>query len=331
VRLTSIDRVDLNLFDFDYDLTLMVFFLSADGKVYARYGGRDADGPDERQSLKSLLYTMNSVLQMHAREKKTFAPRSTNPSKNIRQVAGALGSGRCFHCHQVREVLTADLQGKGKWSPDMYWRYPLPENLGFDVEVDRGNVVKRIKVKSPAAAVGLAKGDVVRRLHGVPTHSFGDIQYALDRAPRTGTIEIVWQRGDKVITDSLALPDDWRRTEMGWRASLRGLVPSLRLGGADLSPAEKKALGLSAKQLAFRQRAPVAAQAEAAGIRAGDVILGIDDKPLELDALTFRNYVESHYLIGEKVKVNVLRDGKRLGLVMTFERGEGRRGGRRRR
>ena len=34
VRLTHIDRVDLNLFEFDYDLTFMVYFLDASDKVY---------------------------------------------------------------------------------------------------------------------------------------------------------------------------------------------------------------------------------------------------------------------------------------------------------
>jgi hypothetical protein len=33
-----VDDVDLNTFEFDYDLTFMVFFLNANGKVYARYG-----------------------------------------------------------------------------------------------------------------------------------------------------------------------------------------------------------------------------------------------------------------------------------------------------
>ena len=45
VRLTRIDGEDLNLFEFDYDLTFMVFFLSADQKVYARYGSRMPTAP----------------------------------------------------------------------------------------------------------------------------------------------------------------------------------------------------------------------------------------------------------------------------------------------
>ena len=60
----------------------MVFFLNADGKMYARYGGRDGKGPDERQSLEGLRYTMQSVLDMHRAPEKAFAPRddaSTRP------------------------------------------------------------------------------------------------------------------------------------------------------------------------------------------------------------------------------------------------------------
>ena len=42
MRLVRITGVDLRLFEFDYDLTWFAFFLSADGAVYGRYGGRDA-------------------------------------------------------------------------------------------------------------------------------------------------------------------------------------------------------------------------------------------------------------------------------------------------
>jgi len=73
--------------------------------------------------------------------------------------------------------------------------YPLPENLGVTLEIDRGNVVKSVVDTTPAAAIGLKAGDLIRRLNGVPIHSFGDAQFALDRAPRTGSIEIAWQRG----------------------------------------------------------------------------------------------------------------------------------------
>jgi hypothetical protein len=319
VRLTRIESVDLSLFEFDYDLTFVVFFLSPEGKVYARYGGRDSEGPDNRQSLPGLRYTMQSVLQMHGNKRKIFAPRSQAAPRTIQDVTGVRRSNHCLHCHQVREILTADLQKKGKWRRDMYWRYPLPENLGFELEVDRGNRIAAVKAPSPASVAGLKTLDIVERLNGVPIHSFGDAQYALDIAPKTGAIEVVWRRGDKILKDKLALPEDWRRTDMSWRTSLRYLIPTVRLWGIDLTPEEKKALELPANRLAFRTKT-VSAQAQSAGIRAGDVILGIDDKPFEMNRERFITYLQSRYLIGDPVKVNVLRDGKRLSLPMTIIR-----------
>jgi predicted metalloprotease with PDZ domain len=320
VRLTRIDNVDLNLFEFDYDLTFMVFFLNAEGKVYARYGGRDAESADSRQSLKGLAYTMKSVLDMHGREKKEFAPRSHEGTRYIREVSGPRRFGRCVHCHQVKEIFHADLQRKGKWSRDLAWRYPLPENLGLTLEVDRGNVVKGVTKKSAAAAAGLKAGDVIRRLGGVPIHSFGDAQFALDIAPRAGSLEVVWQRGGKVLKEKLALRDGWRKTDISWRPSMQRLLAAARLYGTDLTTREKKALGLSAKQLAFRQKDYVPAQARAAGIRAGDIILGVDGQRLEMDVDEFLSHVKATYLVGDRVTVNLLRDGKRLNLPMTFLR-----------
>jgi hypothetical protein len=55
---------------------MMIFFFSADEQVYARYGGRDAESADSRQSLEGLRYTMASVLKMHSRQDKAFGPRS---------------------------------------------------------------------------------------------------------------------------------------------------------------------------------------------------------------------------------------------------------------
>src|SRR5579885_23156 len=297
----------------------MVFFLNAEGKVYARYGGRDAKGSDTRQSLDGLHYTMKSVLEMHAREAKLFAPRSAEASRTIRDVAGGR-RGRCMHCHQVREALTAELRRSGKWSQELVWRYPLPENVGLELEVDRGNVVKAVREKSSAAAAGLKAGDVLRQLGGVPVHSFADVQFALDRAPRAGTLEITWQRGEQVQKETLTLADGWRKGDVSWRPSLRRMVPSARLYGEDLKPEEKKALGLLPKQLAFRQKKDVPSQAKAAGIQPGDIIIGVDDKLLEMDVTDFLFYVRRNYLIGDKVTVNLVRDGKRMSLPMTLTR-----------
>jgi predicted metalloprotease with PDZ domain len=309
----------LNLFEFDYDLTFMVFFLNAEAKVYARYGGRDAVNADNRQSLAGLLYTMKSVLEMHQREEKTFAPRSQETTKFVRDIPGSAAFRRgCYHCHEVKEIAQSALQKAGKWTQDMVYRYPLPENLGFALEVDRGNVVRDVKESSAAALAGLKPGDVLQRLGGVPIHSFADAQFALDKAPRSGTIDVVWKRSNSIMEDKLPLKEGWRKGDVSWRPSLRYLVPYARLYGTDLTAEEKKALGLAPTQLAFRQKDNVPKQAEDAGIRPGDIIIGIDGKVLETNVDGFLRHVHSNYLIGDKATINILRDGKRLNLTMTF-------------
>ncbi len=316
VRLTRIENVDLNLFGFDYDVTFMVFFLNAEKKVYGRYGGRDSESADDRQSLKGLKYTMQSVLRMHKRADKVFAPKSGDAPHILKEIPGPRRD--CLHCHQVREALNVDLKKAGKLSRAAVYRYPPPDNLGMELDVDCGGAVKTIKDKSPASATGLKKGDVLQRLNGVPIHSFADAQFALDRAPKDGSIEVAWQRDDKILTEKLALPEGWRRTDVIWRASMRDLLPSARLNGIELTDAEKKALGLSPKQLAFRQRESLSKQAKEAGIRAGDIILGVDDKPFETDLDGFRAYIQNNFLVGDRVAVNIVRDGKREAVAMTL-------------
>ncbi len=297
----------------------MVFFLSAEGKIYARYGGRDGHSADGRQSPAGLHYTMQSVLAMKDRKEKIFAPASSEKPKFIRDLVGPSGFGHgCVHCHQVKEMLNDRLQQAGQWSRDMVWRYPLPENLGIELEIERGNVIKEIKAKSAAARAGLEAGDVVQQLNAVPIHSFADAQFALDRAPATGMIPIAVRRGDRVQEAKLTLPEGWRKTDISWRTSMRRLVASPHLWGDDLTTREKKALGLSPHQLAFRQQNSIPPPVRAARIHGGDIILGVDDQALDMDVAGFARYIQGNYLVGDRVTVNLLRDGKRLNVPLTF-------------
>jgi serine protease Do len=256
---------------------------------------------------------------MHEREDKLFAPKAAEAPRTAKGLAGPNTFTRgCMHCHEVREALNTELAKTSTFTRESVWRYPFPENIGLELEVDRGDTVKAVNDKSPAAAAGLIKGDVIQRLNGVPIHSFADVQYALDRAPREGAIEILWKREKDDHKEKLQLTKGWRKTDVSWRASMRYLLPSARLSGFELSEQEKRDLGLSAKQLAFRHREILSKQAEDAGIRPGDIILGVDDKPFEMDLDKFKKYVEDNYLVGDKVTVNLIRDGKREKVVMKL-------------
>ena len=67
MRLPRIDTADIGLFEFDFDTTMAIFFLTAKEQVYGRYGGRDDKGPDTRMSLAGLHYAAEAALDAHSR------------------------------------------------------------------------------------------------------------------------------------------------------------------------------------------------------------------------------------------------------------------------
>lgn len=312
-------HVDLNLFEFDWDLTWAVFFMHPDGKVYGRYGGRDGSGADSRNSLLGLRYAMEAALHTHAELSGAPTPKLPSPLI-ITKLAAAkrMTRGECIHCHQIKEIIREEEQENGTWHRDKLWTYPLPENVGITFEKDRGDVVRAIAPGTPAARIDLRPGDKVETIQGLRVSSFADVQYALHKAPFKGDIPLSWKRDDKTHEGTLAVDEGWKKTNVTWRPSMLDLLPALTIFGTDLTLEEKAKLGLGPKQLAFRQNAPVHSRAQAMGVRAGDIILGLEDRKLSFTVNEFLGYVRRNYLIGERVTLNLLRDGKRVDLPIKL-------------
>ena len=100
LRIVRMNGVDLNIFRYDYDLTWMGFFLDADGRVYARYGGRDPESADARVSKEGLLHAMEAVLKLHAggagEETDPAARESAEKARGLPDAEG-LRHGRPLH------------------------------------------------------------------------------------------------------------------------------------------------------------------------------------------------------------------------------------------
>ena len=318
MRLVRITGVDLHLFDFDHDLTWMAFFLSADEKIYGRYGGRDAAGPDTRNSLAGLKFAMQAALIVHERGDKG-QPRETADPLYIERLPRALNFRGCIHCHQTKEIRRDDLIAAGKWKRADIWVYPLPENIGISLEKERGNRVRAVAPASAAQRAGIQTGDVLQQINGFTINSFADAQYALHKSPIKGQVPISWLHDGKTMTADLTLADGWRKTNLTWRPSMLDLLPSLTLFGPDLDAKEKKTLGLPEKNLAFRQAKPVHSEARAMGVEENDIIIGIDNQRLEMTMREFLGYVRRNYLIGDRAALNIIRKGKRLELPIKLK------------
>src|SRR5262245_33648572 len=225
------------------DLTWAAFFMRADGRIYGRYGGRAAKSADSRITLPGLRYALEAALAEHRAAASELSPTTAKPLviDNVPSYAAYAKRG-CIHCHQSKEILRLEADRTGKWDPASRWVYPLPENIGITLDLDRGDRVKEVAASSPAEKVGVRAGDTLVRLNIRPVHSFADAQHALHMAPARGAVPVTWSRDGAEHKGELQLADGWKKTNITWRPSLMDLLPSLPLFGTDLTAADKKSL-----------------------------------------------------------------------------------------
>ncbi len=215
VRILRMNDVDLALFQFDYDLSWMAFFLNADAHVYSRYGGRDATSDDGRLSIAGLKMTMRRVLEQHRISdqpvRQPHVPKV--PSKLF-----AVNAKQCLHCHQVWEGMRDAQRREGTFQPESLHVYPLPENIGLVLDVDLGNRVRFVWSGSAAARAGLRAGDNLQRVGDVPVLSQADVSWALHNAPAQGSLGIEYTRDghrcDATVSLRRLAKDGWELAEV---------------------------------------------------------------------------------------------------------------------
>jgi serine protease Do len=320
LRILDMRGIDLNVFDFDYDLTWAGFFLSTDGFVYGRYGSRDAGTAERELSLAGLKYAMERALAEHRRVEERATAGAGASARTVEQYAESkrVEASACIHCHQVYDFRRFDLIAAKKWRAEQVWVYPRPENVGLTLEPRQGDLLREVQPASVAERAGLQAGDRLVAIGSRPIASIADVAYALHRAPAVGKIQVIWQRDKRTLSAELPLREGWRETDISWRASTRRLGPHPCVQGDDLSEKEKQALGLESKRLAFRQGSFPSLAARQAGICQNDIILGIDGKTLKMTAAQFGIYIRLNYHVGDDVTFNILRANKRLDVVVKL-------------
>lgn len=319
VRVLNMRGVDLQVFDFDYDLDWAALILTPDEKVIGRFGGRDGSEPNRFRTFPGLFYALEEALKATRPIAGATAPQRlrTDTVENYAAIE-RVKPDACIHCHQVYDFRRQALQQAGKWRKEMVWVYPLPANLGLHLDPLQGNRASRIEAHSAAERLGLRPGDVLRSVNGLRTASFADVQYALHKADGANGIAMSWEREGQMLQGTLRPPTDWRVTDLSWRASIKKLGPAPSIHGDDLSLEQKQRLGLEPGRLAMALGPFLPQVARQAGLRQGDIIVGVDDKRLEMTAGQFDVYIRLNYQQGQKLTFNLLRGGRRENVTMTL-------------
>jgi len=167
VRLTKLNGVDVNLFQFDYFMTWCAFFLNEHGHVYARYGLRKpTKNQDESLMSKAgLQAVMTSVLETHkAQSNKKPPPTKRLLAESLKKMPADMSSGKkCIQCHHVYEYGQNDLAEHFRKG---YPEQPPPESIGLTLDIDLANVVQAVVPNGQAAKAGIQAGDRLLTING---------------------------------------------------------------------------------------------------------------------------------------------------------------------
>jgi serine protease Do len=196
-------------------------------------------------------------------------------------VAGNVGVGFAVPIDTVRELLP-ELRGgtitRGRIGVQVTAvTKPLAKPLGLDAP--RGALVRMVERGGPAAAAGLAAGDVIVSFNGKPIEKSDELSAAVSRTKPGTSVPVEVVRGGRretltVTVAALESGAERQGTQSGGERRF-GVV----LG--DLTPEVRRQLNLPDRRAGALVGNVVQGGAAArAGIRPGDVILEINRKPV---------------------------------------------------
>jgi hypothetical protein len=329
VRIVQTKGLDLQVFQYDYDMSWAAMFLNADGTIYGRYGTRTTSGPgsDAHLSLAGFRLAAQRALDLHKQYpanrqqlqgktggKPDFARPEQIPGLEDR-AATATTRQNCIHCHMVKEYALRAKWERGQLSLADLLVYPMPDSIGVQIDSNDGLLIRSVDPDSPADKAGLKAGDRFETLAGQPLVSVADIQWVLHTAPNETELAATVRRQDEVLRPEIVLSGDWKRSDIAWRASTwYGLRQGVKF--EPLSAAEKQSRGIEADRMAlaikglFGRGGP---KLKEAGLAVGDIILAVDG-----NSQPPQN--ESEFLIQLR-----LEHGPRDNVKFTFLRGAQRR------
>ena len=331
VRIININEIDLNLYPFDFDLTMAILLANADGSVYHRYGGRTHLSP---MTMDGLVDIMERGLETHRDYLKNPTPAPPrNPPFIPNQPGEKLGKimprvTGCFHCHYAREARQLILLEDGEWTPDKFWIYPPPERLGLVMDQIRQYRVSQVIPKSAADRAGVVAGDAIQTLAGKRVLTKYDIQWQLDQYGG-GAIEIPFSLARNKTENRSGvffLKTGWKAgnpKDESWRvanpftAHMIKFLPAPGLLGESLKPDELGKLGLKENQFALRVTT-LNYGPHQAGIRVGDVILGAAGRTDFSTIGEFYAWCEELRQSGRDIRIQLRREGSELAIMVSL-------------
>lgn len=319
--------INLNQFQFEYDLTWMAFFQNSEGRTYVRYGGREDHDPESHLNKASLLRVMQQALILHRDGKvqpvSRYEPVATSVATpeqmpTMKEMM-APRKNSCIHCHDVKLAQLRHLRDLGRLRKEMVFTYPSPSRLGIDLEPTIQYKVRGVESKSPAEAAGIQTGDLIRTIEGQRVLTLADMTRVLEFAPDTGKLQFGLERSGSDLSVELSLPSGWRNSEdPAWRQSTGLVGPNAGFWGIQANDRERQQLGLGPDDLALRVNFIHRPWSKAAGLKLNDYVISIDGRKSDMNSRQLHAHLQMNRNYGDTIELVVRRGGQDVTLTMTL-------------
>ena len=185
----------------------------------------------------------------------------------------------------------------------------------FRLEEPAGVIVNGVEPGGPAERAGILPGDIILTFEGKEVGRPNDLPTMVaETRPGTKTQIEVWRKGDrrKVTVTVGELPDDTVALAAARRATAAGAAYKNEAAGLAvrvLTPEERQATRSDGGVIVEKVQGPAAR----AGIQPGDVIVRVNEKPIEKP----EELREAIATAGEAIALLVQRDNKRVYVAVT--------------
>jgi len=335
VRVIQTNGLDLDLFQYDFDMSWSaMFFNASDMTIYGRFGTRysTGKGSDANLTVAAFQKAAERVLQLHkeypanktALAGKTGKPvewkkPELTPGLTDRQGV-AVTRQNCIHCHMVKEHALRTKWQQGKLTEADLFLFPAPPQIGLALEIDDGLIVQSVREGSPAAEAGLKADDVLVSAAGQPLVSTADLVWVLHSIPSETLLPVTVRRVSANVDVKVALQGNWKRSDLAWRSSSWF---ALRQGFKTeaLTAEAKQSRGLAAEALALEVKGlygKSAAHLKKFDVKQGDVIVGVDGRSEAMNESEFLVHLRTKHGPNDMVKLTVLRGSDRKELSIPL-------------
>ncbi|MEJ2726642.1 MAG: PDZ domain-containing protein [Deltaproteobacteria bacterium] len=188
----------------------------------------------------------------------------------------------------------------------------LKEKL--DLKEEKGALVSDVTKGGPADKAGIKRGDVIVSFDGKEIKEMSELPYVVASTPvgKTVTVEVIRKGDKKSFEVKIGELKEEKQAELGTEAK-----PKLGMSVEEITPELAEKFGLAETTGVVVVQVEEGSAAAETGLRPGDVILEVDQDPVE-NVSSFNRKLET-YKKGDTILLLVKRQGATLFLTLKVE------------